>query len=305
MLILSAGPAPGPQRNRLTFTACGRGLVFSATFRDAVGWRLDRPAAPTTLVPYRDDRIVVAASAAGVLVACGRRVDRFTPTGDGWAAEPVGEPVTAGIDNIDALVSGAGGGPVVGVYCSRPGEPDRYARFLERLGPGGWVQRLSHARTYWTTAALSDGERFVVDDYTLITRDGGLTVRRLSDGSESARLPGPSVIDQRLAALPGRVVGAHAGRLLVWDVDGPPRPPGRVPTGGRAHLRDVAAHPSGRLVAVVRGEAVGFFRPDTWAVADELRPGIGKLTAVAFSPDGLLGAAAGDKGRVAVWDVDG
>ena len=44
--------------------------------------------------------------------------------------------------------------------------------------------------------------------------------------------------------------------------------------------------------------------PETLRELKSFKWGIGKLHSVAFSPDGTLGAAGGDKGQVALWDVD-
>ena len=109
-----------------------------------------------------------------------------------------------------------------------------------------------------------------------------------------------------LAAVPhsARVVGTAGGRLLVWDCDaGTVR---EVPGRGRKLWRDLAAHPDGRRVAAVNNTPhVSLLDPRAAAVAVEFGPGAGPLTAVTVSPDGMLWAAAGSEGRVAVWDDDG
>ncbi|HEX4611078.1 MAG TPA: WD40 repeat domain-containing protein [Urbifossiella sp.] len=42
---------------------------------------------------------------------------------------------------------------------------------------------------------------------------------------------------------------------------------------------------------------------DTLTLRSKLNWKVGPLTCIAFSPDGLLGAAGTDDGRVVVWDV--
>jgi hypothetical protein len=42
----------------------------------------------------------------------------------------------------------------------------------------------------------------------------------------------------------------------------------------------------------------------TWKLARAFDWGVGRLRSVAFSPDGMLGAAGGVKGEVVVRDVD-
>jgi WD40 repeat protein len=67
----------------------------------------------------------------------------------------------------------------------------------------------------------------------------------------------------------------------------------------------LAFHPSGRYLAATSNDGtVKLYDTSTWAVAQALDWDIGQLRSVAFSPDGMLAAAGGDKGKIVVWDVD-
>lgn len=89
-----------------------------------------------------------------------------------------------------------------------------------------------------------------------------------------------------------------------WDVK-TGRRTNRQPAPGRAALQGLAVHPSGRFLVTVAGDG----RARYWNSADlsplrALRWEAGKLHTVAFSPDGALAAAGGDKGQVVIWDVE-
>lgn len=51
------------------------------------------------------------------------------------------------------------------------------------------------------------------------------------------------------------------------------------------------------------GRHIDFWDVGSWKLAGSLDPGIGTPTTLAFSRDGLLGAAGGFHGQVAVWDM--
>jgi WD40 repeat protein len=71
------------------------------------------------------------------------------------------------------------------------------------------------------------------------------------------------------------------------------------------HFTGLAFHPSGRFLAATSNDAtVKLYDAVTWEVAQCFDWDIGRLRSVAFSPDGMLAAAGGDKGRIVVWDVD-
>ena len=116
------------------------------------------------------------------------------------------------------------------------------------------------------------------------------------------------------ASSDGRFVAATGQHVHVWDVESgirqtiatdvnkPTSKP--VPLPGNAFGREIEFHPTKPLLAFNAGAGEVVF----WDVSaqHELKRyawGIGSITAIAFSPDGLRCAAAGNS-KVVVWDVD-
>jgi WD40 repeat protein len=133
----------------------------------------------------------------------------------------------------------------------------------------------------------------------LVSRDGktGLAIAEIGQSEAS--------FDIRLAVAPGnKALFAWDNSLLErWDLTAGRRT-GKMAAPGRSHFRGLAVHPSGRFLITVMGDGQARY----WDEADlslnqGLKLGVGKLDAVAVSPDGTLAAAGGDKGQVVVWDV--
>jgi WD40 repeat protein len=93
-------------------------------------------------------------------------------------------------------------------------------------------------------------------------------------------------------------------RLSLWEVD-ELRQVSTTNAPGRGHFRSFAFHPSGRFLATAAGDGlVRYWHPEALRELKSFKWGIGKLGAIAFSADGMLGAVGGEKGRIAVWDID-
>ncbi|HEX4610902.1 MAG TPA: WD40 repeat domain-containing protein [Urbifossiella sp.] len=73
-------------------------------------------------------------------------------------------------------------------------------------------------------------------------------------------------------------------------------------------INDAAFHPtSGRLAIAIAGRsdgAVRFHSPGLWQEAAAFAWPVGRVGSVAFSTDGTLAAAGGDRPEVVVWDMD-
>ncbi len=73
----------------------------------------------------------------------------------------------------------------------------------------------------------------------------------------------------------------------------------------RKYYQDIAFTADSRFLAGVSNEkTVKVYDTASWKLCHELAWEIGQLKSVAFSPDGMLGAASGDKKKIVVWDID-
>jgi hypothetical protein len=100
----------------------------------------------------------------------------------------------------------------------------------------------------------------------------------------------------------GEYVAATSLGLYVWDVRTGKQVP--IPKVAPEWGREIAFHPSRPVLAYSGGTAeVTFYDAAARAELKRFAWKVGKITAVAFSHDGLRCAAAG-KGRIVIWDVD-
>ena len=92
--------------------------------------------------------------------------------------------------------------------------------------------------------------------------------------------------------------------LLVWPVPrlGEPR---LIRNDNRKDFTAVAFHPSGQqLYATSNDETVHVFDVGSWERVKRFTWQIGKLKAIAVSPDGALACAGGENGAIVMWDLD-
>lgn len=210
------------------------------------------------------------------------------------------------------VVQSACGGRVI----SQHGFPDLCLTGW-RLADDEWVPAwtVSSADLAVEQPTLSpDGRRFAFITRPAVGNQWATNPRRVEvrDAATAAVLGTgeyPYNYDEPLLFSPdGRqLVGFNDMTLLVWSVPdpGPLGSPRLVRNDTRKQFTDVAYHPSGRhLYATSNDTTVHVFDAATWERVGRFTWQIGKLKAVAVSPDGTLAAAGGDRGDVVIWDLD-
>jgi WD40 repeat protein len=167
------------------------------------------------------------------------------------------------------------------------------------------------ARDYPRAEFLPPGDRLLVLERDnrrhtwpqwLVARDAA-SGEKLGEWSIGER---PKLPDHFVLSPDGRILVMGAGAALeAWDAADPGRPPRRVGAGRRHQVLGAAFHPSGAVLAAVgNNSVVRLWDPRSWAEMGAFAWNLGKLRAVAFSPDGNLAAVGAVNGRVLVWDVD-
>jgi WD40 repeat protein len=158
---------------------------------------------------------------------------------------------------------------------------------------------------------LAGGQRFAVLEFLYqrspgdtglihVTRDARTGAVLVEAAAKGDPFNGPVLsADRRWIA--GRR-GAWAAVYHAGDLGAEPV---KFRNDNRKEFTGLAFHPSGRFLAATSNDAtVKFYDTATWTEAKAFNWKIGRLRSVAFSPDGMLAAAGGDKGKIVLWDVD-
>ncbi|MBA4064957.1 MAG: hypothetical protein C0501_14835 [Isosphaera sp.] len=290
--LLAFGPG-----ERLAAAAHGRNRVDvweAATGRQADAWHT-RFSTVTDLGFLPDGRVVACVGGHPLQVIDPDQTGRYGTEFPGGELGPAGGVAVAG----GAVFTTHGRSPAR-VVCRRPGGRRGYAV--------AWSHPFADGRMTFGLAASPDG-RLVAHTELGPGRSVRLAlsvvVRSAADGAEVCRVTqnlGRWDASDRLRLSPdgARVLAVRAGGIWAWDA-ATGDPVGEVPA---ADPTDAVFHPSGRWL--LTGSADGTVRvwdADQLAEVTAFRWDVGKLRAVAVSPDGALAAASGD-GRVVVWDLD-
>lgn len=116
----------------------------------------------------------------------------------------------------------------------------------------------------------------------------------------------PTDIPQQLAfsARNEFLLARWGASLVCWNLAEPDAKPTRTFNPSRKHFVAMAVHPEGRVLTVANDRLVRVWDVPSLSAVRTIEWDIGKLYAVAVSPDGSRAAAGSHTGRVLVWDWD-
>jgi WD40 repeat protein len=239
---------------------------------------------------------------------------RFDPSGQ-WVLVAAGTAGFFAIDTQTLVATRVGKGPARELSVSSLGRVVVRTGFLTLaafdVGKRGvsarkWVKtQPEFARQFEGADFFPDGKRFVSVEYGYFS-NGRIRIRSAADGSvlSETSFDGHGGITRVspdgawFAFLHTKVLNVHhlTDTKKIVNL--------RSPNG--QHWTGLAFHPSGRFLAATSNDATVRVhdRDADWTVTRTFDWNIGKLKSVAFSPDGNLAAAGGERGRIVVWDVD-
>jgi WD40 repeat protein len=148
---------------------------------------------------------------------------------------------------------------------------------------------------------LPDGKRFV-------TVDGAIRIRSFDTGDQlAASHTRPQGVQQPRISPDGLQLGLVGySSMYVWDLTTLDKPRRISGSNNFGDFRSFAFHPNGKTLAVIHGgpTLVKEYDLSTLKRVKTWKWNLGPLQSVAYSPDGSLGAAGSQDGRIVVWDVD-
>src|SRR5262245_23095859 len=133
-----------------------------------------------------------------------------------------------------------------------------------------------------------------------------VTVRELSTGKPICSVPCPGVSMHRIAfSNDGTHLLARGwATRACWSIAEPNKPPRKATNPSRKHFLSMAVHPTGPLLTVANDRLVQVWDMPALTTDRSITWNIGKLYAVAVSPDGSRAAVGSHTGKVLVWDWD-
>lgn len=156
----------------------------------------------------------------------------------------------------------------------------------------------------WTVAFSPDSRTVAVG-----TDAGGVLLWERTSGESPRRLPMRAAVMGMAFSADGRLLAAIEGkRVHVWE-PGAGKTVGTLEGHGK-RVTCLAFAPgagAGRPPLLVSGsedETVRLWDAAAGRERAVFRWPVGKVRAVAFAPDGMTAAAAGDRGDIVIWDVE-
>jgi WD40 repeat protein len=185
--------------------------------------------------------------------------------------------------------------------------PLRTYRIADGKATAGPTLSVSHG--YFGGAAFSpDGETYAVEEATFEERRRTLRIalRESATSKQLAALPAAHGVASHLLFSPdgSRLVSRNGAGLACWAVAEPQKPARKCANPSQKHFLSMACHPEGKLLTVDNDRLVRVWDLATMAAERAIEWKVGKLYAVAVSPDGARVAVGSHTGKVLVWDWD-